>query len=137
MTTIPTVKALLVGAWSTALTDVQVVYGPLDSAGTVKSRALSVGDVEGRVDVSDLALQSATETYTINCLVSVQLPTSNQQTADEACLSILSAAVSAVRGLELDNVSITVSGDFTLTETPSAQGRAAELAFPVAVFANF
>ena len=137
MTTIPTVKALLVGAWSTALADVQVVYGPLSSAGTVKPKALSVGDVEGRVDTSSLSQQSATETYTVNCLVSVQLPTSNQQLADEACLSILADAVAAVRGLELDNVSITVSGDFTLTETPSGQGRAAELTFPVAVFATF
>lgn len=137
MTTIPTVKALLVGAWTTALTDVQVVYGPLTAASVVKPKALSVGGVEGRVDVSDLGQQSSTETYTVHCLISVALATSNQQTADDACLTIFADAVTAVRGLELDNVSITVSGDFTMTETASDQGRAAELSFPVAVFAAF
>ena len=137
MTTIPTVKALLVGAWATALPDVQVVYGPLSAASVVKPKALSVGNVEGRVDVSDLGRQSSTETYTVNCLISVALATSNQQAADEACLSIFTGAVTAVRGLELDNVSITVSGDFEFTETASDQGRAAELTFPVAVFATF
>ena len=137
MTTISTVKALLVGTWSAALPGTQVVYGPLSTAGTLGPKALSVGDVAGRLDVSDLAQQSSTEAYTVNCLISVALAGNNQQTADDACIAIFDAAVDAVRGITLDNVSVTVSGDFELTETANASGRAAELTFPVAVFATF
>ena len=137
MTTIPTVKALLVGAWSTALSGVQVVYGPLASAGPVGSTALSVGDVTGRVDVSSLSQQSSTETYAVNCLISVVLSTNNEQMPTDACLQVFADAAAAVRGIALDNVSVTVSGDFELSESLVTGGRAAELSFPVSVFAVF
>lgn len=145
MSSVPAVKSALIPILAAALPATatlpasQVIYGPIESVATAKPRVISIGGAVGTRDMSDLALTTATERYTIALLVSVSLPGYQQQLADEVALADYEAACDAITAagpdLGLGNgASICPDGQFELTETSTENGRAAQVLFGVSVF---
>jgi hypothetical protein len=139
VSSVPAVKAALVTVLTAALPNSQVIYGPIESVSTAKSRVLSVGGAVGTREVTNLGLTSATERYTVELLASVALSGYQQQTADEAALADYEAACDAITAAGPDlgignGSSITPEGEFELTEVATENGRAAQVRFAVSVF---
>jgi hypothetical protein len=139
VSSVPAVKAALVTVLTAALPASQVIYGPIESVSITTPRVLSVEGAVGTRDMSNLALTSATENYTITLMVSVMLPGYQQQTADEQALADYEAACDAITAAGADlglgnGANICPEGQFELSEFATANGRAAQVRFSVSVF---
>ena len=137
MTTVGLVKDALPVLFAAALPDSQVIDGPEESVSRTKSHVLAVGDVIGQNDVSNFALTTDTEQYSVQCAISVGLPGYEVKPVRDGAIADYVAAKAAVQAdpsLGIANVAAAV-GSFELQEYASDKGRSAMLTFPVMIFA--
>jgi hypothetical protein len=140
MTTIPTVKAALVALARTALPTSQAIYGPVTGVTTTGPRLVAVGQVTGTRELDALTLTTTLERYVITVAVSVDLPGTDQQTAEEMALADYAALEAAIRaditlGLP-GTVQVIPTGTFDLLEQADPDGRHAVVLFSVNVTAQ-
>jgi hypothetical protein len=140
VSTIPAVKAGLVSVWTTALSGALVIYGPLSAVTTTPARVLSVGRVSGTRDSADMSSSAVSETYSIECLVSVAFSGTSQQMAEEQALADYETACDAVNALRPDlglgaGMTVRALSSFELDEVANEHGRAAQIRFSIQVFA--
>ena len=97
MPDLPEVKTALVSLWRDVLPRSDVIYGPLGNASSTSNRILVVGegDTEYVVESDSLGYSTA-EQYVLPCVISVDLASSDQQTADRQAFDDYTAARDAL-----------------------------------------
>lgn len=136
MTSIPTVKALLKTILSEM--DAQVIYGPRAAVTITKPDVLTIGRARGNAEFSNLAMTSATESYTVDMEAMSSRPGVSQQLADEAALATFQSASVLVNAYDFGpQISANVTGDFEMDEQADDAGRHSIVRFSVAVYAAF
>lgn len=138
MTALSAVKDALVVLLTAALPDTQVIPGPV-AVTTLTGRVLTVGSESTPIqfDPSNLTGTSVTATYTLTLTASVSLAGTDLSAAEDLALADFASAVAAIQSndtLALSNVSASVVGAGELVESAGANGRQADVQFPVVIF---
>jgi hypothetical protein len=141
--TIPGVKAALVALFTSSLSDIQVIYGPIDTKTVTAPNVLTVEGVIGTTEMDSMSYQTASETYDVSCSISCGINGPDaQQAADEMALAYYVAAELAVREHPTGDLGVAgvlgaqPTGEFELVETANATGRYALITFAVHVQAQ-
>jgi hypothetical protein len=142
VSTVPAVKAALVSLFTSAMSDVQVIYGSREDVTETKSKVIAVGPATGATGTAALNMRKS-EDYVIQVAVSATLATPNtQQQATEAADALWVAAEAVIRNppggsLSVPGVqSVQSTGDFELVEGLDGDGHVSTIRFGVRVQAQ-